>query len=516
MPEITNKSEELEIDYIVDNLIAKPFGPFKNWGACMTHMQKPKGKGGGGYSKERAEKVCGRMKQRLEKGLTEPLVTEDMVIYKTPISLEMPFKIEKRFDEPRIIAGYASIEVVDKQDEKIPIPVLAKAWEKFIGNPDFAYSSILHSNIPVGKMLKEYTDSEGEYYKAGVDENGLFVIVKIRDDIKVADRVWELINADPPQLKAFSIGGEALSKTPVFNGEPFTQINELELHEVAVVDIGANPSSFKILKGASKLLVGPVHRGDDLNSQRESGDDSPAGIEKTSRNQTKGELNMSEKQNKETKEVKKEETEAIIPDTNTKIEAILQKILDRLPEKVEKSEEKTNEKSTETEEKVEKKEKDENKEKSEKKEVKKEDEKVEEKEPEPEKDETMTKWTEMVSKKLEISSPAELELSFDEVAKELVEVAKKRKKELPCALKKFLVEQTKTESEEDTSQETLIDKAVKDEINKRFGEVETTKRSKVIKEDAEVKKSVTDLTLADYSQMSWKQVEKLAETGEIA
>ena len=44
-----------------EDLIGKPFGPYKDWGECMSHMTKPKSKGGQGYSKETAEKVCGRM-----------------------------------------------------------------------------------------------------------------------------------------------------------------------------------------------------------------------------------------------------------------------------------------------------------------------------------------------------------------------------------------------------------------------------------------------------------------------
>lgn len=59
-------TSELQIDVMLrkvdwDELIGKPFGPFKDWGACMTHMTKPKSKGGEGYSKDTAEKVCGKM-----------------------------------------------------------------------------------------------------------------------------------------------------------------------------------------------------------------------------------------------------------------------------------------------------------------------------------------------------------------------------------------------------------------------------------------------------------------------
>jgi len=63
-------SSDLEIDKATRKAdwpepITKPFGPFKSFGACMSHMTRPKSKGGGGYSKEKAQKVCGKMQAEL-------------------------------------------------------------------------------------------------------------------------------------------------------------------------------------------------------------------------------------------------------------------------------------------------------------------------------------------------------------------------------------------------------------------------------------------------------------------
>ena len=46
-------------------MIGKPFGPFKSFNDCLSHMTKPKSEGGGGYDDEIARKVCGRLQSEL-------------------------------------------------------------------------------------------------------------------------------------------------------------------------------------------------------------------------------------------------------------------------------------------------------------------------------------------------------------------------------------------------------------------------------------------------------------------
>jgi HK97 family phage prohead protease len=151
----------------------------------------------------------------------------------------------------RLIAGYASVEIIDRQGDLIPLDTLKKAWDHFTANPDFQVSMVMHSNIPVGKILIEHPKVQK---KSGVDETGLFVIVKLRDDIQKANETWELIKSG--KLKAFSIGGEALHKTPVSDGRRYDIIDGLELHEISIVDVPANPAStFSIIKRFSEGLI---------------------------------------------------------------------------------------------------------------------------------------------------------------------------------------------------------------------------------------------------------------------
>ena len=149
----------------------------------------------------------------------------------------------------RIVAGYASVEVIDKQGEIIPVEALKKAWLKFKANPDYAHCMVMHSNIPVGKVIFEkVVDSEGREHQSGVDDIGLYIVSELRDDIKKANETWEAIKEG--RITGYSIGGEALLKTRVCEGDRcYIRIDDLELHEISYVDRPANePSRFTILK----------------------------------------------------------------------------------------------------------------------------------------------------------------------------------------------------------------------------------------------------------------------------
>lgn len=160
-------------------------------------------------------------------------------------------KIEKADDESYVIGGYASVDVVDQQEDRVPIDTLKEALDLFTKDLDYAHVNVMHSNIPVGKLLLEYTDSEGETHKTRVDDKGLYILVKIRDDIKKGREVWQLIKEG--KLTGFSIAGEVLASTPVHNGKAYNRIDKLELHEISVVDNPANPYSlFTVMKAIKK------------------------------------------------------------------------------------------------------------------------------------------------------------------------------------------------------------------------------------------------------------------------
>jgi len=88
------------------------------------------------------------------------------------IKFDIGFPFEKVSEEKRIIAGYASIEQIDRQNEIIPIEVLKDAWERCYEDGKIRLH-LMHTNIPVGEIIDEYEDSEGVMHKTGVDDTGL-------------------------------------------------------------------------------------------------------------------------------------------------------------------------------------------------------------------------------------------------------------------------------------------------------------------------------------------------------
>ena len=114
---------------------------------------------------------------------------------------------------------------------------------------DFRNVQLAHSNIQVGSVISDYTDSNGRVWKSGVDDAGMFVVIKLRDDIEKAREVANEIRKG--NLTGFSIGGQAfkrINKADAKHGN-YTEISKLELHEVTICEKGINPeASFRILK----------------------------------------------------------------------------------------------------------------------------------------------------------------------------------------------------------------------------------------------------------------------------
>jgi hypothetical protein len=73
----------------------------------------------------------------------------------------------------RIIGGYASVSIVDRENQKIPIFALKKAVEKFMKNIYARPIQIFHSDIQVGRVLPYWTNPEtGETLRTEVSGQG--------------------------------------------------------------------------------------------------------------------------------------------------------------------------------------------------------------------------------------------------------------------------------------------------------------------------------------------------------
>tara|TARA_Y100001937_G_scaffold25621_1_gene36710 strand:- start:39081 stop:40310 length:1230 start_codon:yes stop_codon:yes gene_type:complete len=157
------------------------------------------------------------------------------------------FRILKSDD--LMIGGYASIEIVDKQNDLITLKALQEAVNGYMENPKFRNVMTNHSNVQVGEVVKSYRDKNGKLWKTEVDDVGFFVVIKLRDDIEKAKEINRGIRKG--SLRSFSIGGQAIHKVKKKHPElgEYNEISKLELHEVTICEKGINPEAkFDILK----------------------------------------------------------------------------------------------------------------------------------------------------------------------------------------------------------------------------------------------------------------------------
>jgi len=148
-----------------------------------------------------------------------------------------------------IIGGYASIEMVDKQNDLITLQALQKAVKDYMGEKKFRNVMSNHSNVQVGEVVDSYRDKNGVVHKSQVDDVGFYVVIKLRDDIEKAKEISRSIRKGT--LRSFSIGGQAISKRKRKSDDfgEYNEIDELELHEVTICEKGINPEAkFDILK----------------------------------------------------------------------------------------------------------------------------------------------------------------------------------------------------------------------------------------------------------------------------
>jgi len=148
-----------------------------------------------------------------------------------------------------VVAGYASVELVDKQGDLITRSALSDAFDGFMKGEKYRNVQLAHSNIQVGEVIDSYIDSNGRMWKSEVDDTGMFVVVKLRNDIEKAREVAAEIRKG--NLRGFSIGGQAFKrvrKSDMEKGD-YQEISKMELHEVTICEKGINPEAqFRILK----------------------------------------------------------------------------------------------------------------------------------------------------------------------------------------------------------------------------------------------------------------------------
>lgn len=151
----------------------------------------------------------------------------------------------KAIGDKREIEGYASTPDLDRDGDIIPTPVLESAIEDYIKMGTLLYEhgyDPTYARKPIGKLHTARIDEEGRLYVKGT----------------ISDQwIWEKIQLG--ELQAFSVGGRAEWEAQEKEGNVVGIAKYMEIHEVSVVAIPANPNALftiaKALKDSFKRLV---------------------------------------------------------------------------------------------------------------------------------------------------------------------------------------------------------------------------------------------------------------------
>lgn len=146
------------------------------------------------------------------------------------VTLTMP--ISKVDAEKRIVSGFATLDNIDRQGDRVESSASEKAFANFRGNV-----RLMHQPIPAGKIVSFRSDSffDPETQKT---YNGIYVDAYIS---KGASDIWEMVLDGT--LTGFSIGGSVKQSETEFDeslDKNVRVIKEYDLVELSLVDSPAN------------------------------------------------------------------------------------------------------------------------------------------------------------------------------------------------------------------------------------------------------------------------------------
>ena len=165
------------------------------------------------------------------------------------VNLTMP--ISKIDEEKRIVSGFATLDNIDKQGDRILPEASEKAFANFRGNV-----RLMHQPIPAGKVVSFRSDTffDPETKK---QYTGVFVDTYVS---KGAQDIWEMVLDGT--LTGFSIGG-AIKDTETELDEETNNtvrvIKEYDLVELSLVDSPAN--QFANIFSIQKTIDGEIAEG---------------------------------------------------------------------------------------------------------------------------------------------------------------------------------------------------------------------------------------------------------------
>jgi len=162
--------------------------------------------------------------------IKQEIVNDDVIEPNPEITESMKIHVSNETD--RLVSGWASVEVVDKDNDILPISVLKSAMIKYMkrgGDVHFA-----HSIVKVGKVVQWEIMKHPETGKWGV-----YIVAQIFDDYATDNAVWNAIKEG--KLTAFSIGGKGKSREVLKDDTVIREFEHIEISEISIVSSPRNP-----------------------------------------------------------------------------------------------------------------------------------------------------------------------------------------------------------------------------------------------------------------------------------
>jgi len=191
-----------------------------------------------GHDKESADKICGSIQDRAEKG----------ELYKSCDQTD--YDIISKSNQDLIIGGFASWELVDPENDLITTEAQVNYLQKLFKLPvEYRNIMVKHGNYKIGTPLLKYKAADGTEHFSHVNEKGLYLLAKIRNDEFQTTQKWrnKILNGD---MSMYSIAGQPLPpiKEEMQGSTSIRTIVDIEPWEITICEKGVNPkANFKVL-----------------------------------------------------------------------------------------------------------------------------------------------------------------------------------------------------------------------------------------------------------------------------
>lgn len=179
-----------------------PFARFPDFESCTREMTSL------GHDSESANKICGAIKERAEKGA---------LLKGQPLALEV---LSKADEDDIVLGGYAQWEIEDDDGDILTVQAQVKALNRFFNQPpEFQLVTLDHAKgllveVKAAQPQLKYMNSHGSTFYSHVNEAGTYFISKIRgaDGLKTTEFIRGQAKAE--KLNGYSVNVVPLERDP--------------------------------------------------------------------------------------------------------------------------------------------------------------------------------------------------------------------------------------------------------------------------------------------------------------